>query len=528
MDDSDMEILGIPLNKGNTDAKQTLENNSQSSKSTKKCVEDKLKETERFHHHTAASKSSHSKKKRRKSNAERNKKKSRHEKSNKMEFPMLSDPHRPVPLITQNRITTSVGIYNKAKKSDKVLRDFIIPDAVRVKTQESLQKILDVSEANLPPAPNLDSPLILDDMAIGLVQVVQSASPVPCIQASKPVTVAPAPKPIAAIYSHADNNEGLSCHRGRSTDEHITHTRSFVPHVNTSTELSPISEAAEMIQSSFNLNSVFHGRDYFAEIKDSLLKQLHRQRQSSALKTPRKSHIPSRHHSSVRKNLTKEFDRKSGSVKSCRLASESSVQQSDIVRRSDLIPKSKSPSGLEPTRPHITRGLSSLTVSTAPHTIAAPPSDMIQVNAFEECARTLQHQPTVDISVDEFFPRVETQMLHGAHTVDILDSIQLSCSSNSDSFSYSDPHHMEGTVIPTSSLIYPPHLDPTLPFQEAERYAMTAKKHHSQHGMVVLKKGKYEPYEEDSPEYSFPLPPPPVLPPSSPSPPKMFRRQRMY
>ncbi|XP_030853707.1 uncharacterized protein LOC115929237 [Strongylocentrotus purpuratus] len=232
--------------------------------------------------------------------------------SNKMEYPMMSDPHKHVPLITQSRITTSLGMYNKAKKSDRILRDLKIPDAVRIKTKESLLKILDVSEANLPPAPNLDSPLILDDMGLGLVQVVQPSSPEAYIQASRPVAVSSTPKPVAVIPSHMDQNKGLSSHIERAVDLDITHTRNHILPLNTSPELSPVSEAAEMMQSSFNLNSVFPGRDYFSEIKDSLVKQLHRQRQRSALKTPRKSHIPTRRHSSVRKNLNMEFERKSG------------------------------------------------------------------------------------------------------------------------------------------------------------------------------------------------------------------------
>ncbi|XP_011676577.2 uncharacterized protein LOC105444268 [Strongylocentrotus purpuratus] len=284
MDDSDMEILGIPLNSGRPESKHTLDTVLQSSKSAKKSVKDKLKETETFHHHhTAASKSSHCRKKRRKSHAERNNKKKRHEKanggsrsecqkhlrhaqdmtsSNKMEYPMMSDPHKHVPLITQSRITTSLGMYNKAKKSDRILRDLKIPDAVRIKTQESLLKILDVSEANLPPAPNLDSPLMLDDMGLGLVQVVQPSSPEAYIQASRPVAVSSTPNPVAVIPSHMDQNKGLSSHRERAVDLDITHTRNHILPLNTSPELSPVSEAAEMMQSSFNLNSVFPGRDH--------------------------------------------------------------------------------------------------------------------------------------------------------------------------------------------------------------------------------------------------------------------------
>lgn len=80
-----------------------------------------------------------------------------------------------------------------------------------------------------------------------------------------------------------------------------------------------------------------------------------------------------------------------------------------------ILIQSKSPARLnEPSQPHhVPRGSSSsLTVSNAPHTITAPPSNLMRVNAFEECARTLQDQPPVD----EFFPRVETQV----HKINVI------------------------------------------------------------------------------------------------------------
>ncbi|PIK34343.1 hypothetical protein BSL78_28830 [Apostichopus japonicus] len=53
-----------------------------------------------------------------------------------------------VTVITQNRLTRKLGIYNQGKKSNKVSRDsIIIPETVQAQTEEGLKRILDIRPA---------------------------------------------------------------------------------------------------------------------------------------------------------------------------------------------------------------------------------------------------------------------------------------------------------------------------------------------------------------------------------------------
>lgn len=530
-----METLGIPSDI-NRPVIRPL-NDSQVSKTSKKTVKDKLKMTEvHHHHHTAASKISHTKKKRRKSHAERNGKKSKNEKAkagtgsecdrhigtakkvavgNQLDFSLLSDPC--CPLITQNRITTGLGIYNKAKKSDRVSRDVKIREAVVVKAKASLQKILDVSRANIPPAPTLDSPLAFHDDQEDVVEV---APPTPKVQTNRA-------RPAAVLKSHSTQRVGLP---GLQIDAMDVGNQVDERPQSAPQELSPVSEAAEMMHRHFSLSSTFPGRNYYLEVKDSLVRQWQKQKQSSALQTPRKTHNPVRHHSSVRKDLNKDFAIKSGGSHPKTKSVERNMRHGETVKRSDLLPQeggiprsSELPSGTLPQ--------SSSSMGCAPHTI----TNSSCVNAFEECVLTLQNQPAADISVEDFFPKVETQMVSYDHPVDMLDYIHLSCSNNSDSFSYPDSHTTTESSVPKTAPIYPPHLDPGAPFRPDpfrpdHRLGISSNPHEG--GLMKRLREKYEHYSscsEESPRSRvYALPPPhPPLSPNSPSPPAMFRH-RMY
>ncbi|XP_070543383.1 uncharacterized protein [Ptychodera flava] len=61
-------------------------------------------------------------------------------------------------IITQNRLTRGVGIFNKGKKSDTILRESLpMPEKAKLKTAEDMKKILDLSDAGLNQVASLDT-----------------------------------------------------------------------------------------------------------------------------------------------------------------------------------------------------------------------------------------------------------------------------------------------------------------------------------------------------------------------------------
>ncbi|XP_072176617.1 uncharacterized protein [Diadema setosum] len=543
MDESDMEILGIPVER-KTSASLLGE-----SKSHRMSVREKLRETEVYHHRTA-SKRSHQKKKRRKSRGEHKKRKTAREAktksawnnefqkhvrrakeistTSKADNSMATDPTNRS-FITQSRITTYLGIYNKAKQSDKISRDVQVPPAVRSTARDGLQHILDVSEANIPPAPNPDTPHLLDDVLIETRSARQST---PKAQLRRPVPAA-THKCVSHVKEAGSAKSSHHCDAAMETD--CLHVGERVdPRFSSSPESSPVSEAADMIHSSFSLSTIFPGRGYFAEIKNTLQKQLKKQKASAAIQTPRKTMPSSKHHSSVRKNLAMDFSNYSGtSTSKSGSTSRSShpgsmVKRSDFVARGGGVPRSHDLAESAATALYPLRQDSRPSAAGSHHLPPAAPGSSGRVNLFQECALTLQHQPLVNTVVEEdFFPNVETRVLPEKPMVDIMDYIYLS--DGHDSLSHPESHPVDYDLLSASTS------------------NLSSQSLSHGHSSILLGKPprihkggagcRWQYLEEcdsssgDSPLgriYTLPPPPPTLpLPPSSPSPPAMFRH-RLY
>ncbi|KAJ7392224.1 hypothetical protein OS493_013600 [Desmophyllum pertusum] len=166
-----------------------------------------------------------------------------------------------IAIISKNRITRSLGIYNKAKRSDTILRENLKQkvckkkfEDIKSKTVKDMARVLDCSSFKIQLSSCSDSP-------------VQHTSGDTDLRIQSPAGSTRTRSSCSSTgkYSNPDKNKVTPLRR--ITPQRITPQNEVMLAFKT-----PLQEISETLTESLRASETFHGRNYFAEVQGQLRK----------------------------------------------------------------------------------------------------------------------------------------------------------------------------------------------------------------------------------------------------------------
>ncbi|KXJ07961.1 hypothetical protein AC249_AIPGENE7142 [Exaiptasia diaphana] len=161
-------------------------------------------------------------------------------------------------IITKHRITSKVGLYNKAKSSKTVLRDQKVEDNMKKcvpdheeELKKDLSRVLDCSSFRIKP-------LIASSGYISTEMTASSDIPISVPrQFSGRGSLNSSPRSIATVRSSACGSAVSNCSQS---------SQGRLPFK------TPLHEISESLIASLHPAETFHGRNYFMEVREQILK----------------------------------------------------------------------------------------------------------------------------------------------------------------------------------------------------------------------------------------------------------------
>ncbi|XP_069132089.1 uncharacterized protein [Argopecten irradians] len=213
-----------------------------------------------------------------------------------------------ISLITLNRLTNKVGLFNKGKKSETISRDIHVSDTVKKKTEDDLKNILNNSDENAPP------------VAIDIVPP-RSANLDNFSHASHENILSSASAKLANLIRHSAERTHIRSGVLSSGDHSRLSSKMSITPMSAGSckspgscgsedkmpESPPYEEIAEQLMHTVKPSLVFPGRRILEETREELQKLFRQNAPRSATPTPNLLKLGSKCTGSVKRSLLERF-----------------------------------------------------------------------------------------------------------------------------------------------------------------------------------------------------------------------------